>query len=99
MKKLQISCSILRKRQKANPATNSGPTIADPQLLYIQSYYLKNSRLSRPLDGMATSSRNSQTRSLAALAAVLGLADSGLVPLALLLLLKQLIKLLFIIHY
>ena len=99
MKKLQISCSILRKRQKANPATNSGPTLADPQLLYIQSYYLKNSRLSRPLDGMATSSRNSQTRSLAALAAVLGLADSGLVPLALLLLLKQLIKLLFIIHY
>ena len=99
MKKLQISCSILRKRQKANPATNSGPTIADPQLLYIQSYYLKNSRLSRPLDGMATSSRNSQTRSLAALAAVLGLADSGLVLLALLLLLKQLIKLLFIIHY
>ena len=94
MKKLQISCSILRKRQKANPATNSGPTLADPQLLYIQSYYLKNSRLSRPLDGMATSSRNSQTWSLAALAAVLGLADSGLVPLALLLLLKHLIKLL-----
>ena len=68
---------------------------------YIQSYYL-----SRPLDGMATSSRNRQTRSLAALAAVLGLADSGLilhhrqvcrdglVPLALLLPLKQFIKLL-----
>ena len=62
---------------------------------YIQDYYLKDGRLSRPLHGPAT-------RPLATLAAVLGFAPGGLVldhrqirrdglaPLALLLLLKQL---------
>ena len=73
---------------------------------YIQSYYLKTAGSLARLTAWQPCPENRQTRSLAALAAVLGLADSGLilhhrqvcrdglVPLALLLPLKQFIKLL-----